>query len=144
MTILGVPELSRDTRFQRNADRVRNRKGLIAIVAGKIRSWTKMELLQALDDEKIPAGPINEMHEVFSDPHVVARGLVVEQSLFAGGPSTRMIGNPIRFSRTPIEYGQAPPRLGFHTTEVVQGDLAMPESELNRLVEQGIISSSNA
>lgn len=144
VTILGVPELSRDPRFQRNADRVRNRKELIAIVAGKIRSWTKMELLQALDDEKIPAGPINEMHEVFSDPHVVARGLVVEQSLFAGGPSTRMIGNPIRFSRTPIEYGQAPPRLGFHTTEVVQGDLAMPESELNRLVEQGIISSSNA
>jgi crotonobetainyl-CoA:carnitine CoA-transferase CaiB-like acyl-CoA transferase len=142
--ILGVPELSADQRFQKNADRVRNRAELIGILTEKIRMQRKVELLQALDGEKIPAGPINEMREVFADPHVVSRGLVVEQSLFAGGPPTKMIGNPIRFSRTSIEYGRAPPRLGSHTAEVVQGDLAMPETELNRLAQQGIISSSNA
>ncbi|MFG3593116.1 CaiB/BaiF CoA transferase family protein [Bradyrhizobium sp. RDI18] len=144
VSILGIPELSTDRRFQRNEDRVRNRGELVGILTEKIRMRGKMELLRALDGEKIPAGPINEMHEVFADPHVVSRGLVVEQSLYAGGPPTKMIGNPIRFSRTPIEYGRAPPRLGSHTSQVVRGDLAMPESELNRLAEKGVISKRSA
>jgi crotonobetainyl-CoA:carnitine CoA-transferase CaiB-like acyl-CoA transferase len=142
--ILGVPGLASDPRFQRNAERVRNRKELIGILTEKIRMRQKTELLRALDNDKIPAGPINQMQEVFADAHVIARGLVVEQTLFPGGAPTKMIGNPIRFSRTPIEYGRAPPRLGSHTCEIIEGDLAMPESDLGRLVEQGIVSSSNA
>ena len=140
VAILGVPELATDQRFRRNADRVRNRGELIGILTDRIRKRAKPELLRALDGEKIPAGPINEMHEVFADPHVLSRGLVVEQSLYAGGPLTKMIGNPIRFSRTPIEYGRAPPRLGSHTSEIVRQNLTMPESEPGRPAEQGIIS----
>jgi crotonobetainyl-CoA:carnitine CoA-transferase CaiB-like acyl-CoA transferase len=140
VTILGVPELSSDPKFQRNADRVRNRAELLSILTSKIRTWSKAELLLALDGEKIPAGPINEMSEVFEDPHVVARGLVVEQRLHDGGATTKLIGNPIRFSRTPIEYGSAPPRLGAHTEEILCRDLSMAESEVNRLEKQGIVS----
>jgi crotonobetainyl-CoA:carnitine CoA-transferase CaiB-like acyl-CoA transferase len=142
VTILGVPELSSDPKFQRNADRVRNRAELLSILTSKIRTWSKAELLLALDGEKIPAGPINEMSEVFEDPHVVARGLVVEQRLYDGGATTKLIGNPIRFSRTPIEYGSAPPRLGAHTEEILCRDLSMAESEVNRLEKQGIVSKS--
>jgi crotonobetainyl-CoA:carnitine CoA-transferase CaiB-like acyl-CoA transferase len=142
VTILGVPELSSDPKFQRNADRVRNRAELLSILTSKIRTWSKAELLLALDGEKIPAGPINEMSEVFEDPHVVARGLVVEQRLHDGGATTKLIGNPIRFSRTPIEYGSAPPRLGAHTEEILCRDLSMAESEVNRLEKQGIVSKS--
>src|SRR5262249_37927824 len=110
----------------------------------RIRSWSKAELLLALDGEKIPAGPINEMHEVFDDPHVVDRGLVVEQRLHDDAAATKLIGNPIRFSRTPIEYGRAPPRLGAHTFEVLCRDLSMPDSEVDRLEAQGVVSNSNA
>jgi crotonobetainyl-CoA:carnitine CoA-transferase CaiB-like acyl-CoA transferase len=144
VAILGVPELSEDPRFKKNADRVRNRDVLVEILSEKIRMFRKLDLLQVFDGELIPAGPINEMHEVFADPHVVSRGLVVEQSLFNGGPPTKMIGNPIRFSRTPISYRDAPPRLGAHTAEVLRGSLAMPEQEVNRLTEQGVISKRNA
>jgi len=80
------------------------------------------------------------MHDVFADPQVVTRALVVEQNLSQDGTATRMIGNPIRFSRTPITYRDAPPRLGAHTSEVVRGQLGVPESEFERLIEQGIIS----
>jgi crotonobetainyl-CoA:carnitine CoA-transferase CaiB-like acyl-CoA transferase len=83
------------------------------------------------------------MHEVFADPHVVARGLIVEQNLSAVGPATKMIGNPIRFSRTPIQYRHPPPRLGANTAEIIRDELEMSQSELDRLVEQGVVSKSN-
>ncbi|MBR0870820.1 CoA transferase [Bradyrhizobium tropiciagri] len=142
--ILGAPELSTDLRFQRNADRVRNRAELLPTLTAKIRTWSKAELLLALESEKIPAGPINEMHEVFEDPHVVARGLVVEQLLHDGGSPAKLIGNPIRFSRTPIDYGRAPPRLGADTSEVLRRDLSKSDSEVDRLEAQGIVSNSKA
>jgi crotonobetainyl-CoA:carnitine CoA-transferase CaiB-like acyl-CoA transferase len=144
VAVLGAPELSGDSRFKKNADRVRNRRALVEILSEKIRMFRKLDLLQMLDGELIPAGPINEMHEVFADPQVISRGLVVEQNLFNGGPPAKMIGNPIRFSRTPIAYSDAPPRLGAHTAEVLRDNLAMPEQEMNRLTEQGVISRRNA
>ena len=141
--ILGVPGLSADPRFQKNADRVRNRGELTDILSGRIGSFRKLELLGLLDAQLIPAGPINEMHEVFSDPHVVARELVLEQNLSKGRSTIRMIGNPIRFSRTPIAYRDAPPRLGAHTADILNDELGIPESELERLIEEGTISRGN-
>ena len=144
VAVLGLPELSKDPRFQKNADRVRNRAALIEILGGKIRTFQKHILLRKLEAELIPVGPINQMHEVFADPHVKARGLVVEQNLSANSSATKMIGNPIRFSRTPIQYRHAPPRLGAHTAEILRDELEMSQSELERLVEQGVVSKSNA
>jgi crotonobetainyl-CoA:carnitine CoA-transferase CaiB-like acyl-CoA transferase len=144
VAVLGLPELSKDPRFQKNADRVRNRAALIGILGGKIRTFQKHILLRKLEAELIPVGPINQMHEVFADPHVKARGLVVEQNLSANSSATKMIGNPIRFSRTPIQYRHAPPRLGAHTAEILRDELEMSQSDLERLVEQGVVSKSNA
>lgn len=144
VAVLGLPELSKDPRFQKNADRVRNRAALIEILGGKIRTFQKHILLSKLEAELIPVGPINQMHDVFADPHVKARGLVVEQNLSANSSATKMIGNPIRFSRTPIQYRHAPPRLGAHTAEILRDELEMSQSDLERLVEQGVVSKSNA
>ena len=144
VAVLGLPELSKDPRFQKNADRVRNRAALIEILGGKIRTFQKHILLRKLEAELIPVGPINQMHDVFADPHVKARGLVVEQNLSANSSATKMIGNPIRFSRTPIQYRHAPPRLGAHTAEILRDELEMSQSDLERLVEQGVVSKSNA
>jgi crotonobetainyl-CoA:carnitine CoA-transferase CaiB-like acyl-CoA transferase len=141
--ILGVAELSEDPRFQKNADRVRNRGELIGILSDRVVSFRKFELLGLLEAQLIPAGPINDMHEVFSDPHIAARDLVVEQSLSKGRSAVRTIGNPIRFSRTRIAYHDAPPRLGAHTADVLKDELGIPESEFERLIEEGIISRSN-
>jgi crotonobetainyl-CoA:carnitine CoA-transferase CaiB-like acyl-CoA transferase len=144
VAVLGVPELSADSRFRRNADRVHNRAELIEIISGKIRGFRKRDLLGALEAELIPAGPINDMHEVFADPQVAARALVVEQSLAAGRQPTRLIANPIRFSRTPIRYRDAPPQLGAHTVEIIRDELGIPESKLDELIDQGVVSKSDA
>ena len=89
---LGLPELSADPRFKGNADRVRNRAALIAILSEKIRTLPKLELLRALEIQRVPAGPINEMHEVFVDPQIEARGLVIEQDLGSMSPPVKIIG----------------------------------------------------
>jgi len=141
--IMGVPELSEDPRFKKNSDRVRNRGELMALLSDRILRFRKLELLGLLDAELIPAGPINEMHEVFSDPQIAARNLVIEQSLSKGRSTIRMMGNPIKFSRTPITHRDAPPRLGAHTTEILRDELGIPDSELERLIEEGTISRSN-
>jgi crotonobetainyl-CoA:carnitine CoA-transferase CaiB-like acyl-CoA transferase len=140
-SILGLPELSQDPRFQRNADRVRNRVPLIAVLVERIATLGKAELLAALDEALIPSGPINQLHEVFADSHVAARSLLIEQSLGEGLPATRMIANPIKFSRTPIEYGAPPPRLGAHTAEIVCEYSGTAEPDFERLVEAGTVST---
>jgi crotonobetainyl-CoA:carnitine CoA-transferase CaiB-like acyl-CoA transferase len=117
---------------------------LIEILSGVIRTFRKLDLLSMLEAELIPVGSINEMHEVFADQHIEARGLVIEQNLSTDGPPTKMIGNPIRFSRTPISYRHPPPRLGEHTAEIIRAELEMSQDELDRLVEQGVISKGNA
>jgi crotonobetainyl-CoA:carnitine CoA-transferase CaiB-like acyl-CoA transferase len=142
VSILGLGGLADDPRFRKNADRVVNRASLLEMLTGKIRAFAKADLLAALDAESIPAGPINEMHEVFADPHVVSRGLVVEQDLCSDGRTARLIGNPVRFSRTPVAYGAPPPRLGAHTFETLAGRLGMENAELADLAGKGIVAQA--
>ena len=138
--VLGRPELSSDPRFATNAARVRNRTALIPILSERIGRLAKRDLLQALEEQRIPASSINDMHEVFADPQIEARGLVIEQHLAEGMPSVKTLGNPIRFSRTPVRYDKAPPRLGAHTAEILRDKLATPPSKLAELIAQGVVA----
>jgi crotonobetainyl-CoA:carnitine CoA-transferase CaiB-like acyl-CoA transferase len=139
---LGLPDLSADPRFVKNAARVQNRTALIPILSQKIRSLRKLDLLRDLEENRVPAGPINEMHEVFADPQIEARGLVVEQDLTEGRPRLKTLGNPIRLSRTPVRYDKAPPRLGAHTEEILRDELGTPKSKLDQLIEQGAVAQN--
>jgi crotonobetainyl-CoA:carnitine CoA-transferase CaiB-like acyl-CoA transferase len=140
--VLGLPELSADPRFATNADRVQNRAALIPVLSQKICSLRKLGLLRDLEENRVPAGPINELHEVFADPQIEARGLVVEQDLTEGRPPLKTLGNPIQLSRTPVRYDKAPPRLGAHTEEILRGHLGMPKSKLDQLIEQGAVAQN--
>ena len=74
--VLGLP-LASDARFATNPGRVANRAQLIPLVAGAIGGWRKADLAEALEARGVPAGPINDVAEVFADPQVVARGMRV-------------------------------------------------------------------
>src|SRR5262249_17384857 len=95
VSILGLGELADDPRYGKNTDRVLTGGFWLELLTEKIRLLGKGALLAALDAQSIPAGPINELHEVFADPHVVSRGLVIEQNLSSGGGTARVIGNPV-------------------------------------------------
>jgi crotonobetainyl-CoA:carnitine CoA-transferase CaiB-like acyl-CoA transferase len=137
--ILGVPELAQDERFLTNADRVKNRDMLIPLLVERTRRMTKAELLGQLEKVHVPAGPINTLAEVFSDPQVVARGMRIDlPATGARGGTVPGVSSPIRLSETPVRHERASPRLAEHTEEVL-GALGYDGHAIEALEEAGVI-----
>jgi crotonobetainyl-CoA:carnitine CoA-transferase CaiB-like acyl-CoA transferase len=82
--LLALPGLAGDSRFLDNRGRVANREGLQAALAPAVLQRRKDDLLAAFAAAGVPAGPINNVAEVFADPQVVARGLQIERDGMAG------------------------------------------------------------
>lgn len=122
--VLVLPELAADPRFQSNAGRVTARAELVASIAARTIRLTRAELLSALERAGVPTGPIHDIAEVFSDPQVVARAMRLElPAPDAAAGTVPGVRTPITFSRTPLSYEQASPRLGADT-EALLADLA--------------------
>jgi len=77
-TILGLEGLAEAPDYRSNADRVRNREALVAVLSAATRGWEKAALLAACEGAGVPVGPINRLNEVFADPQVRARGMQLE------------------------------------------------------------------
>ena len=89
--LLGAPGLGDDPRFSTNAGRVRDRPALTSALASLIAQRQRDELLSALAAAGVPAGPINDVAQVFADPQVVARGLRIERDGVPGVASPIVI-----------------------------------------------------
>ncbi len=88
----------------------------------------------------MPCGPVNTLDQVFADPQVVHREMRVTLPYpGAQGGEIELIGNPIKFSKTPVAYDRPPPRLGEHTEEVLAELLDMAPDEVAALRESGAI-----
>ena len=104
--VLGCEELAQAPEFLTNADRVANRAALSDALTARTRTFCKADLLAACEAEGIPAGPINDLSEVFADPQVQARGLRVELDSVPG------VRPPFRFSEAEPALTRPSPRLG--------------------------------
>jgi crotonobetainyl-CoA:carnitine CoA-transferase CaiB-like acyl-CoA transferase len=105
-TLLGLEDLGGHPDYASNADRLANRAALTEAIGGATRTWAKAELLAACEAQGVPAGPINDLAEVFADPQVIHRGMRID----AGGvPGVR---SPFTFSDADLAMGGASPRLG--------------------------------
>jgi formyl-CoA transferase len=135
---LGLPALATDERFLTNPARVRNRKVLVPLLAEAMRARRSAEWLAALDAAGVPCGPINALDQVFADPQVLSRGMVVETGHPLAG-LVRTIGNPIHYSGTPVEYQGPPPLLGEHNGEVLAGVLGLGDDEIASLRADNIV-----
>ncbi len=85
--VLELPDMPADERYRTNADRVANREAMTEALAARVRSWQRDELLAALEEAVVPAGPINTVADVFADPQFVHRGMRVDVD---GVPGVRM------------------------------------------------------
>jgi crotonobetainyl-CoA:carnitine CoA-transferase CaiB-like acyl-CoA transferase len=134
----GQEALLGDERFATNAARVANRQLVTDTLTPLMRSKATAEWVEALETLKIGCGPINKLSEVFEDPHVQARGVVVDLN-HASGETVKVIANPVRLSGTPADYRIPPPLLGEHAEEVLSGLLGMTAAEVAALKERGVI-----
>jgi crotonobetainyl-CoA:carnitine CoA-transferase CaiB-like acyl-CoA transferase len=112
--ILGLPEMATAPEFLTNADRIAHRAGMTARLTAATKGWRMADLLAACEAEGVPAGPINDMAQVFADPQVVARGLRIDPG---GVPGVR---SPMTFSGAALRLDRPSPGLGEHQDEAPQ------------------------
>jgi crotonobetainyl-CoA:carnitine CoA-transferase CaiB-like acyl-CoA transferase len=134
----GQEALLSDPRFATNPIRVQNRQLVTDTLTPVMKSKTTAEWIDALEALKIGCGPINTLEQVFADPHVQAREMVVEMA-HGSGETVKVIANPVKLSATPPSYRSAPPVLGEHTNAVLSDVLKMSAADIAALKEKGIL-----
>jgi crotonobetainyl-CoA:carnitine CoA-transferase CaiB-like acyl-CoA transferase len=130
--IAGRPDLATDPQYVKNQDRVRNRATLVPLLQEIFLTRPKNEWLSALEQAKVPCGAINTLGEVFSDPHVQARGMVTHWKHTING-DVPLVTSPIKLSATPVRQDIAPPLLGQHTDEVLAEVLGLTAQRIAEL-----------
>jgi crotonobetainyl-CoA:carnitine CoA-transferase CaiB-like acyl-CoA transferase len=131
--VLGQPAMADDARYASNAQRVVNRDPLLADLNRLFSANTRAHWLTTLAESGLVAGPINDMAEVFADPQIEARKIVVQAPHSSGG-SVPLIASPMRLSATPLDTYSAPPTNGEHTQEVLRELLGMSADEIKTLL----------
>jgi len=135
----GLEHLLKDKRFATNAARVENRQLVTDTLAPVLKQHPSKWWIERLEALKVGCGPINKLSEVFADPHVQARGVVVEMPHAATKDGVKVIANPVRLSETPADYRLPPPTLGQHTEEILGERLGLGASAIAALREKGVI-----
>lgn len=117
--VLGHPEWADDARFVDDTRRVLNRTALTAYIESMTITRPRAEWLAVFEAHEIPCGPINTYDQVFRDPQVLAREMVVTTDHPTLG-RLRTLGSPIKMSATPPDSTRRAPSLGEHTREVLR------------------------
>jgi formyl-CoA transferase len=133
--VLGHPEWSAQPEFADGASRVRHRQALTDRIEAVTAAAPRSHWLALLDANDIPCGPINDYAQVFADPQVVAREMVVETEHPTLG-RVRTLGSPIKMSATPPDVSRRAPQLGEHTDEVLR-EVGFSNDEIAALRRSG-------
>jgi crotonobetainyl-CoA:carnitine CoA-transferase CaiB-like acyl-CoA transferase len=120
-TVLGEPQLASQPDYLVNKDRLKNRAQLIEHLSGLTRKFKRDDLLAKLEAVGVPAGPINDLDQVFVDPQVVHRGMRINpKSDAAKDGSIPGVRTPIMLDGQPMASENPAPRLGQHTAEILK------------------------
>jgi len=136
----GLDHLPADPRFATNAARVQHRQLVTDTLTPVMQQHPTAWWVDQLEALKIGCGPINKLADVFADPQVRFRHMVVElPHASAEGGRTKVIANPVRLSATPVDYRISPPTLGEHTEAVLSGLLGLAEADIAALRAQSVV-----
>jgi crotonobetainyl-CoA:carnitine CoA-transferase CaiB-like acyl-CoA transferase len=118
--MLGREDLLQDPRFASNKERVKHRHVLVPILQGETQKFPTTVLNELLDKAGVPCAPVNTLDNVLTDPQTRAREMIVDipHPLI---PDLRLLGLPIKLSKTPGDVRLPPPLKGQHTEEVLIG-----------------------
>lgn len=116
--VLGKPELADDDRFKTNPDRVENRDVLVPLLQTAFYTQSTTVWQTKCEENGIPCGPIQNIEQVTNDPQLQARDMFIDFEHPTAG-KVKMIGSPLKLSRTPIKYRHHPPNAGEHTDEIL-------------------------
>jgi formyl-CoA transferase len=133
---LGHSEWAAMPEFADNPSRVRNRAALAERIESVMRTQPKRHWLEAFEARDIPCGPINSYRDVFADPQIVAREMVVDVNHPALG-RVQALGSPMKLSATPPAFRRRAPRLGEHTEQVLR-EAGFTDAEVTEFVSASV------
>jgi crotonobetainyl-CoA:carnitine CoA-transferase CaiB-like acyl-CoA transferase len=136
--VLGFPDLAHDPRFEAMKARLANYGDLRPKIETVVAKMTRAEVMAAMSEVGIPAGPINTVGEIMDDPHMQARKMVEELIHPEYGP-LKVLGIPFKLSDTPGVVENAPPKFGEHNREVLRS-IGFSEDDIRRMHECGAIA----
>jgi crotonobetainyl-CoA:carnitine CoA-transferase CaiB-like acyl-CoA transferase len=135
--VMGISEIAADERFHTNEARVKNKQELTDILESRLQGKPIQEWLELFSQHNIPCGPIATMDQVFNHPQVIARDMVAHMDHPEAG-EIKLVGSPIKLSRTKTKIERHPPIAGEHTAEILQ-QAGYSQEEIEHLKEKNII-----
>ncbi len=112
------------------------------VISERLAAWcaerTSEEVLSAMEEARLPAGPILSPQEVLEDPHIAAKGLFKETAYPGLDIPAPIMQTPVELSATPGEIRERPPTLGEHT-DIIMAELGYSENEIAELREQRVV-----
>ena len=135
--VLDREDLTEDSRFLTNLDRMDHREELAAELESVLKKRDTDDWMEILMEKGVPAGPLYNYRQVFEDPHTQAREMMVEMEHPVEG-IVRGLGIPVKLSETPGEVRSPAPLLGEHTEETLAG-LGYSKAEIADLKEKEIV-----
>jgi crotonobetainyl-CoA:carnitine CoA-transferase CaiB-like acyl-CoA transferase len=134
---VGKPAWIEDPRFLKNTDRMKNRAELEALIEVLFKTQPTAHWLRVLDEAGIPCGPVNSYKELFNDPQVRHRRMVVtcDDPELGAVPHLRM---PVRLSEAAVAVRRVAPKLGEHNTPILS-QLGYSADQIRALQEQRIL-----
>lgn len=136
--ILKVPELASDPKFMSNKQRVKFRDELKGILTEIFESETNEHWKKVFEFAGFPFGPVNNMEEVFNDPHIKEIGIVKTLPHPVAG-DIKVVGSPVVYSESSNSARSAPPTLGQHTDEVLKNVLGYNDQKIRDLRSKNIV-----
>jgi crotonobetainyl-CoA:carnitine CoA-transferase CaiB-like acyl-CoA transferase len=135
--VLELESLANDSRFQTNKDRVSAHAELRPLLVERLKTRPAAEWLVKLKDAGVPCGGVRDLDQLFSDPQIIERAMVVALDHPAAG-LIRQLGVPIKLGETPGAVRTPPPLLGEHT-EAILKELGRSVEEVEQLKQSGAI-----
>ncbi|MEJ2556476.1 MAG: CoA transferase [Anaerolineae bacterium] len=133
--VIDREDLLKDRKFRTNSDRIKRRDELAETLEKTLEEQDAEYWLDRLEAAGVPAGPIYTVPQVFEDPQVLSRDMLVEIDHPTAG-RVKNIGTPLKLSETPARVRRPAPTLGQHTHEVLQ-ELGLNDGQITRLREVG-------
>lgn len=117
---LGQPDWATDPHYATNTARLTHRDTLVPMIVEVLATRTTAHVIEGLEARKVPVGPVNTIGQALETEQAQARGMTITMPVpHTAKGDVRLIGNPLKFSRTPVSYRSAPPTTGADTDAVL-------------------------